>query len=122
MIFIVILSFILDYKAYLLIILLILILLIRFCCLVLSKPLVNPSASCSLVGIYPTFSLLLLIHSLIKWYIISICLVLLWNSGFSASFKDPWLSTNIIGVVLLVPKLNLVLINVITLFKYIFSF
>ena len=51
------------------------------------------------------------------------CLVLLWNSGFSASFNNPWLLTSIIGVLLLLLlySCSLRVKYLIVLFKYIFS-
>jgi len=56
---------------------------------------VNMSASCRSVGIYFTEISFFSICSLVKWYLISMCFVLLWKVGLFAILIEPWLSSKI---------------------------
>jgi len=79
--------------------------------------LVSISASCSFVLIWLSCIVLFITCSLIKWYYISICLVLAWCSGLFANLIANRLSVN---------KWNFSLFSilscVITLIKYRYSF
>ena len=59
--------------------------------------LVNMSAYCSSVKMYCSRNKFSSNFSLMKWYLISMCLVLLWNSGFFTSRIALWLSTYKVG-------------------------
>ena len=61
----------------------------------LASGFVRISATISFVGQY-TISISLSIWSLIKWYRMSICLVLAWWTGFSARIIHDWLSSKIV--------------------------
>ena len=65
-------------------------------CFVFCRGLVRQSANCCIVGTYYTTMLFCSINSRVKWYRTWICLVLLWNSGFSDNLMALWLSTRIL--------------------------